>query len=138
MSQSRRADWPHGATVIVAASGVLLALAVYGFVCATAEVSVPRRLLGFLLMSAWSTAPYLGALWAAQRLSPHRLASVIVLFGTTGIVAFAVYVVVQATILYPHDGQSGFALVLLPFCQLLFLGFTIAGATLTSWYFNRH
>lgn len=137
MWQRLTSSWVSIGTVLVAVGGIVSALVVYCIAYASGDIPASRRVLGFVLMSAWSATPYLAAIWAAHRLSQHRLASVVLLVGTSGLLAFAAYIVIQATILYPHDGQSGFALVLLPLCQWLGLGFTMVVAGFASWVSNN-
>jgi len=137
MWQRLTSNWASTGTVLVAISGIVSALVVYCIAYASGDIPASRRVLGFFLMSAWSATPYLAAIWAAHRLSQRKLASVVLLFGTSGILAFAAYIIIQATLLYPHDGQSGFALVLLPLCQWLGLGVTLVVAGFASWVSNN-
>lgn len=137
MWQRLTSNWVSVGTVLVAVGGIVSALVVYCIAYASGDNPLSQRVLGFLLMLGWSAAPYLAAIWAAHWFSQRKSASVVLLLGTLGILAFAAYIIIGATLLYPHDGQGGFALVLLPLCQWLGLGFTLVVASFASWLSNR-
>jgi hypothetical protein len=129
------------ATIGIAIFGVVLSVASYGWFYLTGPItSLSGRLLGMLAMSASSASPFLISVVMAYWLSNFKAASVVLLCGTCAMLACAVYAistVVEAIKLSSHDGQLGFALVLIHIFQWIILGASVLTSIGIAWVFRK-
>ena len=102
--------------VLAALTTVLVITAYVSASNAGADSPLWQRFLGGFLSDAWLMAPYVGVGVLAVWLAPSRAASITVLFGSVLIAVGAIWVV-TAVLRNPNDGQSGFALAMLPLFQ---------------------
>jgi hypothetical protein len=116
---------------VIATSGIVACSVTFAFLYASAEIPISKRVLGTLVMSGWSSLPYVVIISAAVAFARRIIASYVMLFGTLLIVASHAYLGLMIAI-HPDDGQNSFAIIVLPFGQLaaVFLMVVVSAVTL--------